>query len=110
LTSPPFHPGDFVWCAFPEHEAPDRPSRGLHIAYTLAVTGAFSATVISLSATPADPQAQSVVAYTTSQPRPHAGNRPGMVSFSAEEAATFGQQRPFVLHLWRVAYLPITPV
>jgi hypothetical protein len=32
-----------------------------------------------------------------------------MVSFSAEEAATFGQQRPFVLHLWRVAYLPITP-
>lgn len=92
MTSPPFHAGDFVWCAFPEREHPARPSRRLHVGYTLAVS-----------------PDQAIVAYTTSQPLRHVAARPGVIHFSAEQAAEFGQMRPFWLHLWRVARLPVTP-
>jgi len=86
-----FHAGDFVWCAFPEREHPARPSRHLHVCYVLAVA-----------------PDQAIVAYTTSQPMPHAAGRPGVIHFSAERAAALGQLRPFWLHLWRVARLPVT--
>jgi hypothetical protein len=49
------------------------------------------------------------VAYTTSQPWPLAAQRPGVVPFSVDQARTFGQQRPFVLHLWRTAIVPVNP-
>jgi hypothetical protein len=93
MTSPPFHVGDFVWCAFPEGEYPAKPSRHLHVSYVLAVS--------------AD---QAIVAYTTSRPLRHAAGRPGVIHFSARQAADLGQTRAFWLHLWRVAHLPVTPV
>jgi hypothetical protein len=71
----------------------------------LAVTGFTSATAIP----PTGFTHQAVVAYTTSQPWPHAVGRPGVIPFSAAQAIELGQQRAFILHLWRVAYLPITP-
>lgn len=110
MISLPFHVGDFVWCAFPEREHPVRPSRRLHVGYTLAITGSISAAPIAAPSTPSDPAYQCIVAYTTSQPWRHAMERPGAVSFSAEQAAGLGQQRAFWLHLWRVAYLPVTPI
>lgn len=91
MTSPPFHAGDFVWCAFPESEHPARPSRRLHVSYVLAVS-----------------TDQAIVAYTTSQPLRHVAGRPGVIHFSAEQAAQLGQMRPFWLHLWRLARLPVT--
>jgi len=42
-------------------------------------------------------------------PWPHDAEREGLVAFSAEQAATFGQQWAFWLYLWRVAHLPVTP-
>ncbi len=36
VTAPALRQGDFVWCAFPEREAPLR-SGPLHVAYALAV-------------------------------------------------------------------------
>lgn len=110
MTFPPFHVGDFVWCAFPESEHPARPSRSRHVAYTLAVTGSIPATAITGSSAPSEPTYQCIVAYTTSQPLRHAAGRPGIIPFSAEQAAGLGQQRAFWLHLWRVAYLPVTPI
>jgi len=110
MTSPPFHVGDFVWCAFPESEHPVRPSRHLHVSYVLATTASISATAIANPSTPPDHTYQCIVAYTTSQSRRHVIGRPGVVSFSAEQAAELGQQRAFWLYLWRVAYLPVTPI
>jgi hypothetical protein len=110
MTSAPFHVGDFVRCAFPESEHPARPSRYHHIAYTLALTGSISSTTITASSTPSRLSYQCIVAYTTSQPLRHAAGRPGVIPFSAEQAADLGQQRAFWLHLWRIAYLPVTPV
>jgi hypothetical protein len=73
------------------------------------MTGSVSATAMSVPPGPPDPTYQSIVAYTTSRSWPHAAGRPGVIAFSAEQAATLGQQRAFWLHLWRVAYLPVTP-
>jgi hypothetical protein len=89
----PLHHGDFVWCAFPEREAPLRPGP-LHVAYTVGIGG-----------TPTRPMA--IVAYTTSQAWTGA-RPPGVVTFSAEEAAQLGQARGFVLDLRRMAYVPLT--
>ncbi len=87
------HRGDFVWCAFPEREAPLRPGSP-HVAYTIAI-GIIAG------------RNMAVVAYTTSRawtgPKP-----PGVVVFGPEEAAQLGQARGFVLDLRRMAYLPIT--
>jgi len=93
VTATPFRHGDFVWCAFPEREAPLRPGP-LHIAYTIGIGG-----------TPTRPMA--VVAYTTSQPW-EGPTPPGVVTFNAADAAQLGQARPFVLDLRRMAYLPLT--
>lgn len=98
MTPPPIEAGDFVWCAFPEREHPASPSRHPHIGYALVVALGTS--------TAGGPRA--IVAYTTSRPGQHDGKRPGVVPFSAEEAAALGQKRPFWLHLWRIAYLPVT--
>jgi hypothetical protein len=105
VTPPlPFRPGEFVWSAFPQTEHPDRPSRHLHLGYVLTVTESRLATW----GPPLDFEHQAVLAYTTSQPWPHAAGRPGVISFSPEQALMLGQRRPFVLHLWRVAHLPVT--
>jgi hypothetical protein len=93
MTSPPFHVGDFVWCAFPESENPARPSRHHHVSYVLAASAE-----------------QAIVAYTTSQPLRQVAGRPGAIHFSAEQAANLGQTREFWLHLWRVVHLPVSPV
>jgi hypothetical protein len=96
LTALPFRPGDFVWCAFPEREYPARPSEHRHIVYALAVMESVSAY-------------RSIVAYTTSRAWRGEAQRPGVVPFSADQAAAVGQARPFWLHLWRIAHLPVTP-
>jgi hypothetical protein len=85
VTVPPLQQGDFVWCAFPEREAPLRPGP-LHVGYTLAVAA---------------------VAYTTSQPW-SGPLPPGVITFDSEEAASLGQARAFVLDLRRLAYVPLT--
>ena len=107
MSSFPFRAGDFVWCAFPESEHPVKPSDHPHIGYVLAVAAPKPAPGGSTRPPPSAAH-QAIIAYTTSQPWPHASGRPGVIAFSAEQAATLGQQRPFVLHLWRVAYLPVT--
>jgi len=93
VTSPPLRQGDFAWCAFPEREAPLRPGP-LHVVYVLAV-----ATVSGRYA--------AMVAYTTSQPSSDP-LPPGVLAFTAAEAALLGQTRPFVMDLRRLAYLPLT--
>lgn len=93
MTAPLLQQGDFVWCAFPEREAPLRPGP-LHVAYVLAVaavTGGYGV----------------MAAYTTSQA--WSGSMPpGVLVFTAEEAARLGQTRAFVLDLRRLAYVPLT--
>jgi len=95
VTAAPFRHGDFIWCAFPEREAPLRPGPP-HVAYTIGIGG-----------TSARPMA--VVAYTTSQPW-DGPPPPGVVIFNAADAAQLGQTRPFVLVLRRMAYLPLTTI
>lgn len=93
MTTPAFQQGDFVWCAFPEREAPLRPGL-LHVAYTLAVANVGGGHGV-------------MAVYTTSQP--WAGTLPqGVIAFDREEAAGLGQARAFVLDLRRLAYLPLT--
>jgi hypothetical protein len=95
VTAAPFRNGDFVWCAFPEWEAPLRPGP-LHVAYTIGIGG-----------TPARPMA--IVAYTTSQSWDGV-TPPGVLMFNAADAAQLGQARPFVLDLRRMAYLSLTTI
>ncbi|MDR3658288.1 MAG: hypothetical protein P4L48_22330 [Mycobacterium sp.] len=106
MTNLPIEPGEFVWCAFPERENPDKPSRHLHVVYALVVALATPGT--GGSGISGDPRA--VVAYTTSRPWPIAARRPGVIPFTTDEAEAVGQTRPFWLHLWRVAYVPVTPI
>jgi hypothetical protein len=93
VTSPRLQQGVFVWCAFPEREAPSRPGP-IHVAYTLAVAAVADGYGV-------------MAAYTSSQPwavpLPH-----GVIAFDSTEAAALGQARPFVLDLRRLAYLPLT--
>lgn len=92
MTAPVLRQGDFVWCAFPEREAPLRPGP-LHVAYVLAVVGVAGGHGV-------------MAAYTTSQP--WAGTLPqGVIAFDVEAAAGLGQARAFVLDLRRLAYLPL---
>lgn len=93
MTVPALQQGDFVWCAFPEREAPLHPGP-LHVAYTLAVATVGSGYGV-------------MVAYTTSQP--WSGALPqGVIAFDSAQAANLGQARAFVLDLRRLAYLPLT--
>lgn len=93
MTAPPLQQGDFVWCAFPEREAPLRPGP-LHVAYTLAVAVVAGGYGV-------------MAAYTTSQP--WIGSLPpGVLTFDSKEAAGLGQARAFVLDVRRLAYLPLT--
>ena len=93
MTVPALQQGDFVWCAFPEREAPLRPGP-LHVAYTLAVAAVAGGYGV-------------MAAYTTSQP--WSGALPqGVIAFDSAEAASLGQARAFVLDLRRLAYLPLT--
>ena len=93
MTVPALQQGDFVWCAFPEREAPLRPGP-LHVAYTLAVATVGAGYGV-------------MTAYTTSQT--WAGALPhGVITFDSTEAASLGQARAFVLDLRRLAYLPLT--
>ena len=93
MTDPALRQGDFVWCAFPEREAPLRPGP-LHVAYVLAVATVGGGHGV-------------MAAYTTSQPWAGA-LPPGVIAFDGEEAAGLGQTRAFVLDLRRLAYLPLT--
>ena len=82
--------GAFVKTLFPTRENPKH-AGPLHIGYCLAV---------------APPQA--LIAYTSSQRWPSATPTPfGVRVFNAQEALALSQ-RPFVLHLNRLARLPLT--
>jgi len=83
--------GAFVRVLFPTHEKPREPGL-LHIGYVLGGT-----------------EAEVLVAYTTSQPWP-AGTplSAGVRLFTATEAATLNQTRPFILRLDVLAKLPLT--
>lgn len=48
-----------------------------------------------------------VVACSTSQAWNQAARPPGLFVFDQQEAAIFGQSRPFVLDLRRLAYVPV---
>jgi hypothetical protein len=105
VIAPRFVAGDFLWCAFPKTERPATPSRIEHIGYTLLVVAGGPD-----SKRASGHEHDALIAYTTSQPWPHAAGRPGVISFSRAHAALVGQRRAFVLHLWRVARLPVTLV
>ena len=96
MNPAPFLPGDFVWCAFPQHENPNRPGP-LHVGYAVAVFGGV--TPDSFVA---------LIAYTTSQPWTGASHPPGVYAFDRREASGFGQRRAFVLDLRRLALVPVT--
>lgn len=82
--------GAFVKALFPTSEQPRRPGP-LHICYCLALARPIA-----------------IVAYSTSQPWPSGVPLPlGVRIFGASEAAPLNQ-RPFVLHLNRLAKLPLT--
>jgi hypothetical protein len=100
LNARPFRRGDFVWCAFPQHEAPAQPGPR-HLGYTVAVFGATSPG--------AGHDFSALVAYTTSQPWTQAVCPPGVFVFDRQTAVGFGQARAFVLDLRRLAFVPITP-
>lgn len=85
MTLPALKQSDFVWCAFPEREAPLRPGP-LHAAYTLAVAAVGGR--------------HGVMTDYTSQPWS------GALPHSAA-AASLGQTRAFALDLRRLAYLPL---
>jgi len=89
VTAPALRQGDFVWCAFPEREAPLRPGQ-LHVAYTLAIAAVDGGYGV-------------MAAYTTSQI--WVGALPqGVIAFDIAEAAALGQARAFMLDLRRLAY------
>ena len=85
-----FQEGDFVWCAFPEHERPLEPGP-LHLGYTLAVAGT----------SPFEPGLPSaLVGFTTSQPWPTGVPLPlGVFAFERKAADAFGQSRVFIMDL-----------
>jgi hypothetical protein len=94
LTLSPFRDGDFVWTNFPEREDPLRPGP-LHVSYVL-IAGDAPSGVFSVMA-----------AYTSSRQWP--SELPfGVHRFDRLQAERFGQSRPFVLDLRRIAYLPVT--
>lgn len=98
VDRPPYHPGDFVWCAFPQREAPARPGPQ-HLAYALVVSDPVSGT-----------QGALLAAYTTSRPWPADAAPPlGVFRFDRQQAVALGQARAFVLDARRIAYVPITP-
>lgn len=96
MNPAPFLPGDFVWCAFPQHENPTRPGPP-HVGYAVAVFGGA-----------APDSFFALIAYTTSQPWPGTSHPPGVYAFDRQEAASFGQGRAFVLDLRRLALVPVT--
>jgi hypothetical protein len=85
--------GQFVWCAFPQFEAPVQPGPA-HVGYVMAVSGAIGGFSIT-------------VAYTTTRPWPPP-IPPGVHSFDQAAASAMGQGKAFVLDLRRVARLPVT--
>lgn len=86
----PLAEGTFVRTLFPTDEMPRQPGL-LHICYCLGVTPVLA-----------------VVAYSTSRAWPAGVPLPqGVRVFGPTEAAAL-RQRPFVLHLNRVARLPLT--
>lgn len=96
MTASPYRAGDFIWCAFPEHENPARPGPR-HLAYALLV---YDATATSSGSI--------VAAYTTSRPWPGGITLPrGVFRFDRQEAAALGQARAFMLDVRRLAYVPI---
>ena len=94
LITSPYRAGDFVWCAFPEHENPARPGP-LHIVYIL---------------TASDPgvgsEGRVLAAYTTTRPWSGGAAQPlGVFRFDRQQAAALGQRRAFVLDARRLAYV-----
>ncbi len=98
MSDPPFRAGDFVWCAFPQHEDPVRPGP-LHLAYILVVNGTVRPGK--------HPALSALVAYTTSQPWPYPSYPLGVHGFDRQAAKDVGQARAFVLDLRRLAFLPV---
>jgi hypothetical protein len=81
--------GAFVKTLFPTNEHPRRPG---HLCYCRGVARPIV-----------------LVAYTSSQPWPAGMPLPPGVRIFDREAAAAIRQRPFVLHLNRIAKLPLTP-
>lgn len=98
MTTPLYAPGDFVWCAFPQHENPARPGPE-HVSLTLVATRA-----ISVAGTP---HTTLLLAYTSS--RPWSGPvPPGVFQIDRAAASGMGQQRGFVIDARRLAFVPLT--
>lgn len=96
LPVPPIAEGDFVWVLFPTDQHPRQP--GLrHICYVYGINPATTTA-----------PATAMVAYSTSQPLPPNTPVPqGVRVFKTDEAAALNQ-RPFRLHIGRLATLPLT--
>ncbi|MDR3411627.1 MAG: hypothetical protein P4L87_11915 [Formivibrio sp.] len=94
-ASPPFHPGQFVWCNFPYDENPIRPGPEEHLTYIINVKKLPDGTFLA------------VCLYTTSQPWRKTEQPPiGIIPIEEIDAKALGQ-KPFVIDVRRMAYIPI---
>lgn len=91
--TPPYRPGHFVWCRFPQHERPEIPGPKLRIGYLATVRQIDEVLAVA-------------VLYTTTGP--FAEPMPlGVVPIAGRVAETL-RQRPFWIDARCIAYLPVT--
>jgi hypothetical protein len=94
-ASSPLRPGQFIWCNFPYDENPIQPGPEEHLAYVINVKKSTDGTFLA------------VCLYTTSQPWRQSERTPiGIVPIEGDNAKELGQ-KPFVIDVRRMAYLPI---
>lgn len=93
--TPPYRPGQFVWCRFPTAEEPEAPGPKSRIGYVLAVRRIGRDDVAALL-------------YTTTMRWPTEDARPlGVISIDEPQARAIGQ-KPFIIDVRSAAALPIT--
>jgi len=90
-----YRAGDFVDCAFPFREQPDRPqAQHLHIAYIVRVArrpdGAYVAAL-----------------YTTTARLPSQPRRKGEIDIDERASRTMGMQRAFTIDAFRLLIVPL---
>jgi hypothetical protein len=97
LSTPPFVPGQFVWCRFPYFEAPLSPGDKERIVYVADIrqtAGRQIFTVMSL--------------YTTTTPwEPNVPVPLGVIPITAAAASKMNQ-KPFVIDARKIAFIPGT--
>ncbi|MBL9035787.1 MAG: hypothetical protein JNN33_13545 [Rhodospirillaceae bacterium] len=94
--SPPFQPGQFVWCRFPFFEAPLSPGEKERIVYVADIRQHPARRVLTVMSL-----------YTTTRTWDADAARPlGIIPVDAAAAARMNQ-KPFVIDARRIAFVPL---